>query len=259
MRSRLVRALCQLACIAALSVGVGMLPDVSLVAANGSGAAVSSTAGTPAPRPGPPGTPTRQPAPDPAPAAPAQAAPGTPAASPVKPRPVQPAAGTPVADVPTSQALPYRGTPTPQAASRATVLRQPAPLAVVLNGRDQQTEFTVEIAVDNIAPDHAGWALDLRVDQFRTGGARVRALPAGAISLTGVDVACAADPCAVPGSGTGYPLAMPAGASRSIFVAAPGDGYGDLVITATFRMVIPANAYVGVYTGTADVTLSSGR
>jgi hypothetical protein len=142
---------------------------------------------------------------------------------------------------------------------RATVLRQPAPLAIVLNGRDQEAEFTVVIAVDDVARRHAGWHLTLQMDQFRTEGARVRSLPDGAVALTDVAIACASDACAVPESGVGYPLALPAGAGRSIVSVAPDDGYGDYVITATFRVAIPANAYAGTYIGTADVAVASGR
>jgi hypothetical protein len=251
---RIARALCQLACIVALSVGAGTLLAVSPVFAGGGTATAPSASGTPVTRPGALGTPTQRPAANATPTAPARTEPGTATASPVKPKPSPTAAEA----TPTGAATP-RATPTPRVASPARVLRQPAPLAVRLNGRDQVAEFTVVIAVDGIAPEHDGWELTLRMDQFRTEGVRTRTLPSGAVSLAGVAVACAASPCAVPDNTIASPMAMPSGAARTIFAAAPGDGSGDFVVTATFRVEIPANAYAGTYLGTADVEASLAR
>lgn len=240
MRSRIARAFCQLACIIALSFGLALLPEVSPADASGAASVRATSAaagGTPGPRVAP-----RRATPTPGEVAPA----GTPAA-----------ATTPLPGA--TPATPRRASPT---ASRpfAIVLRQPQPLAVVLNGHDHTSDFTVVIAIADRSSLRSGWELSLAIEQFRTREGRVRELPAGAVTLVRVEVDCApAGECILPDNGVAYPQSFPAGAARPISTAAPGTGVGDFVVTATFRLSVPANAYAGTYTSIASVRAVAGR
>jgi hypothetical protein len=232
--------------------------------------AASAAVGTPGigstpipPRPVPPAA---------APSGPAAPAPlATPEATPL-------AAGggrqvaTPQAATPTSATRPAsagtpgaRFTPTatptrvPSGDVSATVVREMSPLSFTLNGRDQVATTTMVIAVNDTAPlsRQPGWRLSLRMDQFAVAGSTTRALPLDAVTLEWTSVACVAGAeCSEFGNAVAFPFTMPAGQGVPFYVAAAGSGHGQYLLTLTFAVRVPGNAYAGNYTTNIAVDIT---
>jgi hypothetical protein len=134
-------------------------------------------------------------------------------------------------------------------------------LSFTLNGQDQVAQTTMVVAVSALsAPDRQpGWSLSLTMDQFHLAGSASRALPRDAVTLAWASVDCApgAD-CAAPQNGIAYPLDIPAGASVPFLRAAPGSGMGENVVTLTFEVRVPGNAYAGNYATNIGVAIAGG-
>lgn len=141
------------------------------------------------------------------------------------------------------------------------MLRGLSPLSFGLNGRDQVAQTTMVIAVSALsAPDRQpGWSLSLTIDQFRVAGSSLRVLPPDGITLAWASVDCVSETgCSDPQNGIAYPLDIPAGVSVPFLDAAPGSGMGEYIITLTFEVRVPGNAYAGNYTTNVGVNIAGG-
>lgn len=212
--------------------------------------------GTPIPpRPAPPASAPSDPA---APAAPLTTPEATPLAWGNRPQVVSPQAATPtspahppIASTPGARFAPT-ATPTraPSGDVSATIVREMSPLSFTLNGRDQVATTTMVIEVNDTAPvtQQPGWQLTLAMDRFAVAGSTTRVLPQDAVTLQWASVACAAGAeCSEFGNSVAYPLVMPAGEAVPFSVAAPGSGRGRYLLTLTFAVRVPGNAYAGNY------------
>lgn len=123
-----------------------------------------------------------------------------------------------------------------------------SPLSFTLNGRDQVATTTMVIEVDDAAPlsSQPGWHLLLTIERFAVGESTTRVLPHDAVTLNWASVACAAGAeCSEFGNEVAYPLAIPADAMVPFYVAAPGSGRDRYLLTLTFEVRVPGNAYAG--------------
>lgn len=227
---------------------------------------------------GTPGTASTPIPPRPAPPAAAPSGPDAPVAPPATPEATPLAAGggphsaSPQAATPTSPTRPPiastpggRLTPTvtptsvPSGDVSAIVVRELSPLSFTLNGREQMATTTMVIAVNDTAPliRQPGWHLSLRMDRFAVAGSATRVLPLDAVTLQWASMACVAGAeCSEFGNAVAFPLTMPAGEAVRFYVAAPGSGRGQYLLTLTFAVRVPGNAYAGNYTTNIAVDIT---
>lgn len=202
------------------------------------------------------------------PAPPAPAAPpvlsGTPEATPTAaPASLTPATSPVASPIFTVATVGPTATPTtlPRGSVSASIIRDLSPLAFTLNGQTQVAQATMDVAVNDTAPtmQQPGWSLSLTVERFRVAGFPARTLPANAVTVLGVTVTCVGTAaCTTPENTVAYPLAMPADRAVPIYTAAPGSGSGQFVVTPTFAVMVPGNAYAGNYGTSIAVAVVGG-
>jgi len=89
-------------------------------------------------------------------------------------------------------------------------------------------------------------------------------MSATASSIATVGSSCVSGgSCTSPSNNLSYPLTIPAGitapASIKIFNSAIDSGMGRFVVTLGVNITIPGNSYVGTYTSTITLALSTGH
>src|SRR5439155_5241632 len=110
----------------------------------------------------------------------------------------------------------------------------------------------------------AGWNITLTSTTFSTGGGSPHTLATTATTVQSAPtVTCDSGyTCTLATNSVTYPYTVPAGATAptatKLFNAAANTGTGNETLTPTFRVTIPANAYVGTYTSTWTLSLVSG-
>lgn len=121
------------------------------------------------------------------------------------------------------------------------------------------SSFTLDVS--DTTGSGAGWSLGISATPLTTGGPAARALPTGAMTITGVVASCAAEICTAPVNTIGYPLTVPTGPAVQpvpFFTAAPGTGMGAFTVSPTVEIAIPANAYADHSTSTITLSIVSG-
>jgi len=130
-----------------------------------------------------------------------------------------------------------------------------------LDGTDRRVTSSFTLDVSDATGSGAGWSLGISATPFTTGGPAGHALPADAMTITGVVAACASGTCTDPVNAVAYPLTVPTGTEVQpvpFFTAAPGTGMGAFTVSPTVEIAIPANAYAGSYTTTITLSIVSG-
>jgi WxL domain surface cell wall-binding len=132
--------------------------------------------------------------------------------------------------------------------------------SVTLNGLDQTPTYTVPMQVTDPRGTGAGWNITLTSTTFTTGS---NSLATNASAVTGATTSCfAGSTCTDASNSVGFPISVPAGASppaaNKIFDAALNTGMGELIVTPTVQVAIPANAYAGTYTSTLTLAVVTG-
>lgn len=134
-------------------------------------------------------------------------------------------------------------------------------VASQLDGTDRRVTSSFTLDVSDATGSGAGWSLGISATPFTTGGPTSRALPADAMTITGVVTSCAAGTCTDPVNTIAYPLTVPTGPAVPpvpFFTAASGTGMGAFTVSPTVEIAIPANAYAGHYTTTITLSIVSG-
>jgi Ice-binding-like/WxL domain surface cell wall-binding len=132
---------------------------------------------------------------------------------------------------------------------------------ITLNGLDQTMTGQLTVTVVDQTETDAGWHLMVTSTQFQTAGGKT--LPATATSITGVDSTCTfQSSCTNATNSLSYPVTLPAGATPpapiTYFTAAANTGEGDLTVTATLSLKVPATTHNGMYSAPINVSLVSG-
>jgi hypothetical protein len=130
---------------------------------------------------------------------------------------------------------------------------------VTLDGTDQVSKYTMDIATNDQTGSGSGWNLTISSTTFSSDDGKT--LPNTASQVTGVTSACAGGTCTNPTNAISYPLTLPADekppTAVKLFNAAADTGMGDFTLTPTVDVTIPANAYAGTYTSTITLAVAS--
>ncbi len=132
-----------------------------------------------------------------------------------------------------------------------------------LNGVNQTATTTQAINVSDATGSGLGWNLTATSTTFTSAA---HTLSTAATTVTAAPkVACDAGVTCVKATKTAlvtYPYTLPAAAvapaATRLFNSAANKGMGDQTITPTWRLAVPADAYVGAYTSTWTLSLVSG-
>ncbi len=134
--------------------------------------------------------------------------------------------------------------------------------SVALNDQDQYITYIVPITVSDTRSSGAGWHLTITSTQFNIVGSPSIKLSSDASSIDGVTASCSGNGiCTILNNGITYPLLVPAGdgvPAVSFFQANPYSGIGTFTVTAKMGVLIPADAYAGVYTSSITLDMVSG-
>ncbi len=132
---------------------------------------------------------------------------------------------------------------------------------IILNGQDQTMTGQFTVAVSDQTGTDAGWHLMVTSTQFQTAGGKT--LSTTATSITAVNATCASQSfCTNATNSLSYPIMLPAGTTSppavKYFTAAANTGEGNLTVTATLSLKVPAAIYSGMYSAATNVSLVSG-
>jgi hypothetical protein len=143
-------------------------------------------------------------------------------------------------------------TPTPQGC-RVLISPASASLAVELTGQDSWADGT--LGASRVANGcGGGWHVDASTTRFTSGG---RALPADALRVTGVAVQVLIG--VAPSNDLIYPVLVVADAAPArVFRATGTSGIGVFDLTPGVRLLVPADAYAGGYSGSVTLTMAAG-
>lgn len=141
------------------------------------------------------------------------------------------------------------------------------PTAVTLNGSDQTETFSLPIVVEDYTGSGAGWGLSLALTPF-TNTNNSDTLSSGAavvLSAPNPDTCNDSGTCALPTNGIApgsYPVALTASndssTSSQFYSANTNTGMGSATVTPQIQVTIPAKAYVGTYSSTFTVSITTG-
>ncbi len=125
---------------------------------------------------------------------------------------------------------------------------------VTLNGDDQTKTFTMQYTVAYTGGSNsAGWNVQAASTTPTSG---TRTLPALKVTaLTNAN--CTGGGCVNPTNSITWPVTLGTTAKR-IYNAAANTGKGTVVLTATYQVSYPANAYSGTYSATVTLTGATG-
>jgi hypothetical protein len=123
---------------------------------------------------------------------------------------------------------------------------------VTLNGVDQTKPFTVA-ATEIDTSNTTGWNITAASTTLTSGAHTLPAL----IVTTVSSAACTGFRCVNPTTDRTWPLTLSATPVK-IYNALNGTGTGTMVITGTFQVTYPANAFPGTYTATITLATFAG-
>jgi len=132
---------------------------------------------------------------------------------------------------------------------------------ITLNGADQTASYSLPLQVVDIRGSGAGWNLTITSTTFSTG---THTFPTSASTIAGVSASCnSGSTCTVPSNNVSNgSLALPAGSTSPSAVkfenAGTNSGLGEINLTTTVHVVIPANVFAGTYTSTVTVAIAAG-
>jgi hypothetical protein len=130
-----------------------------------------------------------------------------------------------------------------------------------LDGSDQTATYTLPLSLNDVRGSGAGWNLTITSTTFSTG---THTFPTNASTITGVAASCnSGSTCTVPSNDVSNgSLAVPAGSTSPSAVkfenAGTKSGLGEINLTATVAVAIPANVFAGTYTSTVTVAIAAG-
>src|SRR5450755_4414434 len=120
---------------------------------------------------------------------------------------------------------------------------------VTLNGLDQTLTVAMPIDISDSTGSGAGWNVTVTSTAFTTGS---WSLANTASTVTAISASCHTNStCTLPTNAIKYPLTIPADATApgavKLFNAARDTGMGQVDLTPTIVVAIPANVYAGIY------------
>jgi hypothetical protein len=141
----------------------------------------------------------------------------------------------------------------------ASIVQEPS-FAVTLNGRDQVVDTTMTVLLSDTRTQNSGWNLQIaaiHIVEPSTG----RMLRDTELTIPAVAVECVEQPCTLPfdtvRGGTVW-IGPSTSEAVKFLNAGPGSGIGELMVTPTLRLHVPADAYADDYQITVVVTIVSG-
>jgi len=135
--------------------------------------------------------------------------------------------------------------------------------ATKLTGKNLTVTAAQPFDVSDARGTGAGWNITATSTVFKSG---THTLPTTATTVQAAPtVECEAGATctkATPSAAISFPYTLPAGetapTATKLYDASEGSGMGNQVITPTWTLAIPANAYKGAYTATWEFTLATG-
>jgi WxL domain surface cell wall-binding len=126
-----------------------------------------------------------------------------------------------------------------------------------LDGLDQTLTITMPIAISDTTGSGDGWNVTITSTTFTTG---TRSLANNATTVTAISAACHTNStCTLPKNAVKYPLIIPADATApgavKLFKAASNTGMGQIDLTPTIEVALPANVYAGIYRSTIIIAI----
>ena len=133
---------------------------------------------------------------------------------------------------------------------------------VTLNGLDKSVAITMPLTVIDATGSGSGWNVTITSTTFSTGGGSPHTLTTAPV-VSAVSVACVSgSTCTDPTNAITYNLTVPAGSSAptavKLFNAALNTGMGEIDLTPTVSVALPANIYAGTYSSTITLAIVSG-
>ncbi len=129
-----------------------------------------------------------------------------------------------------------------------------------LTGRDQTATTTAVVVPNDQTGSGAGWKVSGTSTVFVNAAGKT--LAATATTVTGASASSATGNCSLPTNAVTYPVTLPAGpgppAAVKLFDAVAGTGAGPSSVAISFKLAVPANTFIGTYTSTWTMTVSSG-
>lgn len=129
---------------------------------------------------------------------------------------------------------------------------------VTLSTVDQTTSYTIPMTVNDPRGTGVGWDLTMTASQFTTGGGSPHTLPTSAQAVTSATQVChTSSTCTLPDNLVpSYPLTL-SSTAQIAYSAGTDKGMGEIDVTPTVQISVPANAYAGSYTSTVHVVLEN--
>lgn len=132
--------------------------------------------------------------------------------------------------------------------------------AVTLNGTNQTATASAGLTPSDMSGSAAGWNVQATSTTFTNGAGRT--LPTSATTVTGAAATAVSGNCDLPTNSIAYPVTLPAAATAptavKVYDAAAATGGGPLTVTLSFKLAVPASAYMGSYSSTWTFTIASG-
>jgi WxL domain surface cell wall-binding len=133
-------------------------------------------------------------------------------------------------------------------------------VSVTLDGTDKTPTYSLPFTVSDPRGTGAGWNITVTSTTFTTGS---KSLATNASAVTAVSSACSGGTtCTNASSSVGLPVTVPAGstapAAVMFFDSALNSGMGEVVVTPTVQVSVPASTFAGTYTSTVTLAVASG-
>jgi hypothetical protein len=150
-------------------------------------------------------------------------------------------------------------TSTLTAGSLAETNATPTIGSTTLSGLDQQVALSLPLTISDATGSGAGWNVTITSTTFTVGS---HTLPTTAASVSAISDACSShSTCTLATNVIPYPLTIPAATSApapvKLFNAAINTGMGQIDLTPTISVTIPANSYNGAYGSTISLAVVS--
>ena|SRR2546422_832297 len=137
---------------------------------------------------------------------------------------------------------------------------------VTLNGLDKSVAITMPLTVIDATGSGSGWNVTITSTTFSTSGGTPHTLSTTATTVSNITQAChTGSTCTSATNSVSYSptaLTVPAGSSAptavKLFNAALNTGMGEIDLTPTVSVALPANIYAGTYSSTITLAIVSG-
>lgn len=127
-------------------------------------------------------------------------------------------------------------------------------VSATLDGTDQVVTYSLPVAVKDVTGSGAGWNLQISGTPLSDG---VTGHPALAQQISAASSSCGSGQCTNAANSVSLPVAIGSTASK-YFNAAANSGMGNMTVTATAQVAVPANTYVGTYSTTLNLSITAG-